>query len=351
MTQQKQTKKYELLISLYDGKAIASVVKYGNTSSEPRIVETHEKIYDSNRQTDQDYISYVYKTFYKEVTSLFSVHYNHIETTRIYLFVSFVSHLPRQANLEKKVPFTVSEELLGKLFQSETTFAQEHPTFAQYAYIPLETTCLGIVCDTKRTYLFPHKTFSCSMDIYTGYIPAWYKAILEYSFGQQTNKARASLHIESGFVPLVKALVTLFPDQPEFSLLIPGVSDVEYVSFSNHLLDTHVRVPHTLPEIAIKHEKIYTRLVTPREHRSNIEKVSAMLSTLATHDATSVFLRPLFIIGDTPFSAIAKSVLTNEQNHYLPITIADQVGHIALSDRERKEISSIITSMILLSRG
>jgi hypothetical protein len=168
-----------------------------------------------------------------------------------------------------------------------------------------------------------------------------------FDSGQTFELAR----IESGFVPLVKALVALFPDQPEFSLLIPGLSDVEYVSFSNHLLNTHVRVPHTLPEIALKYEKVYTRLVTSREHQTNIEKISALLSTLSVYDTNSPFLRPLFIIGDTPFSAIAKSVLTDEQNHYLPITIADQVGHIALSDRERKEISSIITSMILISRG
>lgn len=345
------TKKYEIIVSLYDGKAVGSVVVYGNAATEPRIIETYEKTYDATRNDDQDYLAYVYKTFYKELRALFSVHYNHIEAVRVYLFISFVSHLPRQANLEKKAAFTVSEELLSKLFNNEKTFAEQHPTFAQYSYVPLPTVCLGIVCDTKRTYVFPQKTLSCAMDIYTAYIPLWYKSLLERVFGEQTNTAVSPLHIESGFVPLVKALITLFPDQPEFSLLIPHRSDLEYVTFSKHLLDTHIRVPHTLPEIVTKHEKIYTRMVSPREYRIHSERIADALSVLATYDAPSPYLRPLFIIGDTPFSAITKNVLSGEQAHYLPITIADQVGHIAVSDRERKEISSIITSMILVSRS
>lgn len=351
MQKQNNTKKYEIIISLYDDKAVGSVVLCGNAAIEPRILETHEKSYDSTRVDDQEYLAYAYKTFYKELKALYSAHYNHIEVVRVYLFVSSVSHLPRQANLEKKAAFTVSEELLSKLFNNEKTLAEQHPTFAEYSYVPLPTVCLGIVCDAKRTYTFPQKTFSCAMDIYTAYIPLWYKALLERVFGEQTNKQITPLHIESGFVPLVKALIALFPDQSEFSLLIPHRADLEYVTFSNHLLDTHIRVPHTLPNIVTKHEKVYTRMVSPREYRVHSEYIADALSVLARYDAPSRYLRPLFLIGDTPFSAIVKNILGGEQAHYLPITIADQVGHIVGSDRERKEISSIITSMILLSRS
>jgi len=351
MIKQHNATTYEILISLYDGKAVGSVVAYGGRTNEPKILETHEKTYDATRHSDKEYLSYIYKTFYKEVRSLFSVHYNHIEAIRVYLFVSSVSHLPRQANIEKKVPFTVSEELLSTLFQNEKSLAKEHPTFASYSYVPLPTVCLGIVCDAKRTYLFPQKSFSCSMDIYTAYIPAWYKVLLEHTFGEYVNKPIAPLHIESGFVPLIKALIALFPDQSEFSLLIPGVFDVEYVSFSKHLLDTHARIAHTLPEIIMKHEKVYTRMVSPREHKVYTEKIRELLVACFTHDAPSTFLRPLFIIGDTPFSSITKTLLGGTQTGYLPITVAEQVGHIAVSDKDRKDVSSIITSMILLSRS